>query len=77
MVVVPVAMPASTPVVLSIVPFAVLLLLHVPPGVASVRVVDALTQTAFAPPIAAGLGLMVTVIAASGPQQPAADCERK
>ena len=76
-VVVPVAMPPSTPVVLSIVPFAVALLLHVPPAVVLVSVVVALTQTALAPPIAAGLGLMVTVIAASGPQQPDADCARK
>ena len=77
MVVVPVAMPPITPVVLSIVPLAVVLLLHVPPAVASVSVVVAETQTAFAPPIAAGLELMVTVIAASGPQQPAEDWDRK
>lgn len=55
------------------VPLAVELLLHVPPGVASVSVVVAATQTALAPPIAAGFELIVTEIAASGPQQPADD----
>jgi len=76
-VVVPVAMPPRTPVELSIVPLAVVLLLQVPPGVASVSVVVAATQTALAPPIAAGLELIVTAIAASGPQHPAEDCARK
>lgn len=77
MLVVPVAIPVNTPEVLSMVPLAVELLLHVPPAVASVNVVDALTQTALAPPIAAGFGLMLTIIAASGPQQPEDDCARK
>lgn len=77
MVVVPVAMPPATPLVLSMVPTEAVLLLHVPPAVLLVSVVVAPTHTADAPPMAAGLGLMVTVMAASGPQQPPADCDLK
>jgi hypothetical protein len=55
----------------------VLLLLHVPPVVASAKVVLAPSQTDSIPVIGVGLGLIVTVTLPSGPQQPPAACARK
>ena len=49
------------------------LLLHVPPAVASVRLVVKPTHTEAVPVIAAGNGLIVTETLPSAPQQPAAD----
>lgn len=56
---VPLEMPVTTPDVL-IVPNAVLVLLQVPPGVASARVTVDPTQTLDAPVMAAGVALTVT-----------------
>ena len=75
-----VAVPAVTPVTLpdpSTVAFAVLLLLQVPPAVASLRLVTKPTHTAALPFIAVGIGLIVTVTLPSVPQQPDADCALK
>ncbi len=49
---------------LSIVPTAGLLLAHVPPGVALVKVVDPPTHIAPPPVSAAGTGITVTVVVA-------------
>jgi hypothetical protein len=57
---VPAETPVTTPVA-SIVATAGVALLHVPPAVASVRVVVDPMQTVSVPPIAAGKGLTVTV----------------
>jgi hypothetical protein len=54
-VVIPVAMPVPTPIVAC----AVLLLVHVPPPVASVSIVVEPTHTFVVPPIGAGNGLTV------------------
>ena len=59
MVVLPAATPVIEPLAEPIVAMAVLLLLHVPPVVASVSVVELLLQTVPAPDILPGLGLTV------------------
>jgi hypothetical protein len=58
---VPRATPVTTPVVELMVAIAVLLLTHVPPGNASLRLIVEPTHTALGPEIGAGNGLMVTV----------------
>src|ERR1035437_9723023 len=50
--------------------FVVLLLLHTPPAVASLKVIVEPLQTLVAPAIAAGKGFMVTTTLPSIPQQP-------
>ena len=73
---VPPAIPATWPEP-STVAFAVLLLLQVPPAVASViDIVDA-AHTVAIPAMAAGAGLIVTVALPASPQAPADDCARK
>jgi hypothetical protein len=74
---VPVATPVTRPEPEPIVATDGLLLVHVPAGVASVKVIFDPMQTTEVPPIAAGVGLMLTVTAPSVPQHPAADCARK
>ena len=59
---VPAATPVRTPVPVTIVAKAVLLLLHVPPDVALVSVAEAFTHTAVAPLIAPGVVITVTVL---------------
>ena len=54
--VVPAAIPVITPLLLPIVPTAVLLLLHAPPAVASDKGVVPPTDTEVVPIIAAGVG---------------------
>ena len=54
-----------------------LLLLHMPPGVASVKLVINPVQTADVPLISDGNGLTVTVTLPSVPQQPDDDCALK
>ena len=61
-------MPANTPVSEPIVPTAGALLLHVPPGVASVSVVVSPIHTLVPPAIAAGDGITVTVRKAVQPE---------
>ena len=56
---VPDTTPVTTPLPMPIVAWDVLLLDHVPPGVASVNVVVDPTHTLAVPPIADGNGLMV------------------
>src|ERR1035437_9147041 len=73
---VPAATPVTTPVP-ETVAFAVLLLLHTPPAVASLKVVVEPLQTLVAPAIAAGEGVIVTTTLPSVPQQPLADCDLK
>ena len=63
---VPGAIPVTTPL-LPIVPTAVLLLLHVPPEVASESVVAELTQTEEAPKIEGGKGLTVKAVIVAHP----------
>ena len=58
-VVVPGAIPVATPDDEPMVPMAVLLLLHSPPGLASLKMNDEPTQMYGAPVIAAGGGLTV------------------
>jgi hypothetical protein len=60
-VVLPTATPVINPVLAFIVAVAGVLLLHVPPDVASVNTVVADGQIASVPPIAAGIGLTVAV----------------
>ncbi len=60
MVVVPAVIPVVRPVVATIVATEVLLLTHVPPAVASISVIDALTHTLPGTVIADGDGLTVT-----------------
>lgn len=60
-VVVPPEMPVSTPVVLTMVPTAMLLLLHAPDGVVLVIVIVDPGQTIVGPPMAAGRGFTVIV----------------
>jgi hypothetical protein len=60
-VVVPLEIPVSTPVVTSIVPTAGVVLAHVPPGVVVVSVVVPFTHTCKEPPILAGNAYTVTV----------------
>jgi hypothetical protein len=67
MVAAPAAIPVTTPVPAPIVAFAVLLLLHAPPPVASFKVVVEETQTVDAPVMAAGKGLMVTAAETAQP----------
>jgi hypothetical protein len=67
----------NSPVPASMVPVAVVLLLHVPPAGVLLSAAVLPVHIAAMPLIAAGTGLMVTVIAASEPQHPAADCTRK
>ena len=57
---VPAAIPVTLPERDPTVPSAVLLLLHVPPGVPSLNVVERPVQTAVTPDIGAGVGLTVT-----------------
>jgi len=67
-----VAVPAATPVTVppvEIVAIPVLLLLHVPPAVASVRVELAPTHACRVPPIAAGIGSTVNVAKALQPSE--------
>ncbi len=74
-----VAIPVLTPVTFpdpSIVALP-LLLLHVPPAVASVRLVTEPVHTVDAPAILAGNGFIETVMLPCVPQQPAADCALK
>ena len=59
----PVTTPVDEPTVVS----AVLLLLHVPPPVASLKVAELPTQTTPAPVIAAGAGLTVSSVQAIQP----------
>jgi hypothetical protein len=61
----PVTMPVEDPTVAT----DVALLLHVPPNVASVKVVVALVQTVDAPPIVAGRAFTVTVLIAMQPAE--------
>jgi hypothetical protein len=74
---VPAAIPNTSPVVDPIVAFDGSLLCHVPPVVVLLSVVVAFTHIAAVPVIAAGAGLIVTLIAASGPQHPPEDCTLK
>jgi len=67
MFVVPAAMPASTPVVVLIVPAAGLLLAHVPPGVVVVSVVVLFSHTCSEPLIADGNVYTDTVAVARQP----------
>ena len=59
MVGVPAATPVTIPELVPIVASAMLLLVQVPPVVASVNVIDEPTQTAVEPAIDAGIGLTV------------------
>ncbi len=59
-VVVPTVIPPTIPVPAPTVPTAGLLLLHVPPGSASVKVIVAPRQTTDKPLIAPGVGVIVT-----------------
>jgi len=61
MVVEPCAMPVTPPVKEPTVPMAVLLLLHVPPVLASLSVVVEATHTFVLPVIATGNGLTVSI----------------
>lgn len=61
MVAVPALTPPTPPLVAPMVAVEALLVLHVPPVVASVSVVDAPTHTLAVPDMAAGSGLTVTV----------------
>lgn len=71
MVAVPVAIPVTTPVLLSIVATEILLLLHTPPGVASVSVVVEPAQRDSVPDIpATGLMTVIMVVATAVPQLP-------
>jgi hypothetical protein len=67
MLVVPGAMPVSTPPVDTIVPTATLLLVHTPPLIPSVKVTDEPTHTLDGPPMAEGDGATVTVMVAKQP----------
>ena len=74
------AVPAATPVTLpepSTVAYDVLLLLQVPPAVASLRLVIKPAHTAAVPVMADGTGLMVTVALPAIPHAPAEDCALK
>lgn len=64
MVTVPGAVPVTIPVAMPIVATATLLLLHMPPGVASLRVVVVPGQTILVPKIVAGGAFTVTVVVA-------------
>lgn len=65
--------PAATPVTVPVVPdpatvaVPVALLLHVPPGVTSVRLMEAPVHTTELPEIAAGWGFTVTIDEAAQP----------
>jgi len=65
MIAVPAATPVTTPVLDPTDPIAVLLLLHVPPGVVELKTVVNPVQTVAVPVIAAGSGLTVMVIVAA------------
>ena len=67
----------TTPVEASIVATVVLLLIHVPPVVALLRVVVAVAQTFEVPVIAAGVVLIEVVVLASLLQQPVVERARK
>jgi hypothetical protein len=69
-------MPVTMPEV-PIVATDVVVLLHVPDAVASVRFVVEPVQTVGVPVIADGLGLMVTATLPCVPQHPADDCALK
>lgn len=65
-----VAVPAETPVTTPVDPteaVPVALLLHVPPGVPSVKEMELPTHTALPPPIAAGSGFTVIVLVLKHP----------
>lgn len=62
MVTVPGPIPVTMPVPAPTVATAVVLQLHVPPGVASVSVIEDNAQTALAPTIGAGPALTVTIV---------------
>jgi hypothetical protein len=64
---VPVAMPETTPVVVTMVAMAMLLLLHVPAVEVFVNVVVSPRQTEAEPPITAGSGSTVTTVVAVQP----------
>ena len=64
MVVVPLAIPSTVPLVDPIDPTPAALLLHVPPVIGSLNVVVAPIHTALAPVIAPGLPLTVTIVVA-------------
>ena len=66
-IVVPAVRPVTTPVETPIVATPVLPLVHVPPLVASVRVVVAPTQALSVPPMAAGLAFTVTTVVTRQP----------
>ena len=67
MVVVPSAIPVTTPDVKPIVATALLLLLHVPPDVESERVIVDPTQTVEGPEIGFALAVMVATVVAKHP----------
>jgi len=67
MVTTPEVTPVTVPDVAPIVATPVLLLVHVPPEVASVNVVVRPTHTFVVPPIAAGFGLTVKLVTAIQP----------
>jgi hypothetical protein len=64
---VPLATPQTTPVVEPMTATAVLLLVHVPPDTASLRVLHAPVQTPVEPNIAVGVGLTVMVVVVKHP----------
>ena len=70
MVVMPAVMPYTMPDVVPIVAIVVFVLLHIPPLLASLKVVVAAVQTCIVPAIAGGNGLTVT-ITLTGAQLPA------
>ena len=67
MVITPEVTPVTMPDVAPMVATPVLLLVHVPPEVASVNVVVKPTHTFVVPPIAAGFGLTVKLVTAIQP----------
>jgi hypothetical protein len=67
--VVPVVIPLTMPEVDPTVATEVVLLVHVPPGVASVSVIVDPAQTLVGPPMAAGVALTVTIVVARHPDK--------
>ena len=68
-VVLPAAIPVTTPDTEAMLPVAGALLLHTPPVVASLMVTVDVAQTAEAPVMAEGLGLTVTTCVAEQPSR--------
>lgn len=66
-VIVPAIIPVTMPVPVPTVATGVVVELHEPPGVASVRVMDCSTQTVAAPMMGAGPAVMVSVRVAAQP----------